>query len=107
MADAGELVQPRASGRAASSPAAVARDSRSDSAPRSSSVGQRIASYAAQSAASPAAAISGVMARNGTRDRRVVVQREADRRRVRSIGRVSASHCSRVCGPKPCEIVSR
>ena len=43
MADAGELVQPRA-GRAASSPARSSRDSRSDSAPRSSSVGQRIAS---------------------------------------------------------------
>ena len=101
VADAGELVQRAPSGRARAIAAAVAGARTSESAPRSSSVGQRIASYAAQSAASPAAAIS---ARDGAQrhaDRRVVVQAEAIAVAAQHRPRQRHPFARALCGPKP------
>ena len=89
-----------------SSPAPSSRDSRSDSAPRSSSVGQRSAVVGLPQRG---LAGGGDLRRDGAErhgDRRVVVRLKPSPSAA-SCGPVSASHCSRVCGPKPCEIAHR
>ena len=102
MADAGEFHQPRTRAARAHLLRGVAA-SRSDSAPRISSVGHASGRRPATGPPRRPRRASGVTALNGTA-MSGSLRGTSSSPSVFSCGSVSASHCSRVCGPKPVEM---